>query len=378
MRPKSLILLALALGCGLVASIGISQVMESRADQGPPEETQLVLVAMTRIDRNTELTAQNLKLDALPLDKVPPRAITKLEEVEGHRPSTVIYPGSVILEQMIGSGEGVRATTQIPDGMRVVSVRVDNTSGAGLIRPGDRVDVQVYARKNPREGIPEAGTWTFLQDVSVFAVDAIISDDNATESLTAKTISLLVSPEQAARVSFASEIGTIRLVMRAPTDKTEAEQFNVSIRDIIGATEKLGEKKTAQKSESKEPTVDAGLAAFLDKQQQAQDQMQQRMEQVLQQVQDRAEQQTPQAEAIVSVREPVQEEPKATPNPVRQPEEWRMKILSGLDVRENRFRNGQQIKNQSRPSGGTSFRPAPVDYDERSDDQGKATFTPVN
>ena len=31
MRPKSLILIVIALGCGLVASIGISQVMEGRS-----------------------------------------------------------------------------------------------------------------------------------------------------------------------------------------------------------------------------------------------------------------------------------------------------------------------------------------------------------
>ncbi len=47
MRPKSLILLALALGCGLIASIGISQVMKARKGQsGPPGETQAILVAL--------------------------------------------------------------------------------------------------------------------------------------------------------------------------------------------------------------------------------------------------------------------------------------------------------------------------------------------
>ena len=34
MRPKSLLLLALALGCGLIASIGISQVMEKNKGDG--------------------------------------------------------------------------------------------------------------------------------------------------------------------------------------------------------------------------------------------------------------------------------------------------------------------------------------------------------
>lgn len=347
MRPKSLILLALALGCGLIASIGISQVMESRGEQAPPEETQLVLVAMTRIDRNTELSAQNVRLDALPVGKVPPNALANLEEIEGRRPSTVIFEGSVLLEPMLGSGEGVRAATQIPEGMRVTTVRVDNTSGAGLIRPGDRVDVQVYARKNPHAGIPEAGTWTILQDVSVFAVDAIISDDENNEALAAKTISLLVSPEQAARVNFGSEIGSIRLVMRGLTDKSEAESFNIGIRELLGLTEKLGEKEDATAGGD---SGDGNLADFLDQQQ--------------------PETQQPEPDFAPQV---------ATTAP--EIDKWKMTIFSGLDVRVDRFENGEPI-DLGGPASPSVDPPSavldPIDLDLDNDDgldpDGKTDF----
>ena len=46
MRPKSLILLALALGCGLIASIGISQVLDSKNNKPAVVETTPIYVAL--------------------------------------------------------------------------------------------------------------------------------------------------------------------------------------------------------------------------------------------------------------------------------------------------------------------------------------------
>ena len=70
MRSKTLILLVLALGCGLVASIGISQVLQ-RQDQTPAGDTAPVWVVMMDIKRSDPLTMQNLKLEQWPKDKIP-------------------------------------------------------------------------------------------------------------------------------------------------------------------------------------------------------------------------------------------------------------------------------------------------------------------
>ena len=49
MRTKSVLLLMLALGCGLVASIGITQVMAKRSSGSPAAtgETQSIFLALT-------------------------------------------------------------------------------------------------------------------------------------------------------------------------------------------------------------------------------------------------------------------------------------------------------------------------------------------
>ncbi len=177
MRPKSLILLILALGCGLVAAIGINQVMANRSTQnsGASGETTPIFVAVSDIGMGDPLTPQVLKLEEWPKGKVPPGAMDRLEDIEGRRTKTRFYTGEPIIEaKLFGKGnEGGAATDLIPKGFRVVAVKVDVNSGSGLILPGDRVDVLVHLQEQPGRHIDGTGTRTFLQNVKVFAVNDI-------------------------------------------------------------------------------------------------------------------------------------------------------------------------------------------------------------
>jgi hypothetical protein len=68
-------------------------------------------------------------------------------------------------------------------------------------------------------------TKTILQDIKVFAVDSTwtLESDESGKSIRAKTISLLLTPEQTERVMLASELGKLRLALRSPNDHDEAE-----------------------------------------------------------------------------------------------------------------------------------------------------------
>jgi len=244
MRTKSLLLLMLALGCGLVASLGITQVMGKRNADVPSANGEMtpIFVAMENVPMGDPLTAQVLKLEEWPTDKVPPGALTKIEDVEGRRPKTPIFKGSPILEdQLLGQGaaEG-GAGGMIPAGYRVVSVKVDSVSGgASLIRPGDRVDVLVHLLANPARGIHETTTRTILQDIKVFAVNDVFNLESVEgdKSISAKTISLLVTPSQAEMVMLATEMGRIRLVLRSPQDDEQAEVLGAVPHELFGNTQ---------------------------------------------------------------------------------------------------------------------------------------------
>ncbi len=242
MRAKSAFLLMLALGCGLVASIGITQVMSNRDATAPPTtaETEPVFVAAIDISMGDPLAPQMMRLEDWPKDKVPPGALTKIEDIEGRWPKTKIYSGSPLLDnQLLSKGASDQgATGLIPKGYRVVSVKVDAvSSGSSLIRPGDRVDVLAHLEKSPSKNIPETCVRTFLQDIKVFAVNDIFALDSADDtgkSIKAQTVSLLVTPDQAEKVMLASELGRIRLVMRSPEDDQQTAVQGASPQELFG------------------------------------------------------------------------------------------------------------------------------------------------
>lgn len=244
MRSKSLVLLALALGCGLIAAIGINQVMANRGPQNAPTEMQPIYVAMKDLPSRETIKVEDLKLEEWPKDKVPRGAITKPEQLTERSAKTKIYTGEPILESKLFSPDdpALGAAPRIPPGMQVVSLKVDDVTGISkLVLPGDNVDVQVYIRRNESIGVSETITATVLQNAKVFAVNEIFDGDQSADgegTIAAKTVSVVVDPNEAKRVMLAAELGKIRLTLRGPDDKTEADNTIVSIPDLLNPNSK--------------------------------------------------------------------------------------------------------------------------------------------
>jgi pilus assembly protein CpaB len=270
MRPKSLILLALALGCGLVASIGISQVLDG-SNRPAAVETAPIYVALQNVNVGDPLTEKMVALEEWPKDKVPIGAITKWEDVEDRRPRTNIYQGEPLLEnKLLAKGERSDPIQGVPAGMRLKTISVDaRKSAAGLLSPGDRVDVQIYVRANPEHGIASPFTKIFLQNIRVYAVDQTIDKavDGEEERNVAKTVSLIVTPAQANRINLAENMGEISLIPRNPDDDAVVE-------DSEQGTDELFGRSTANDRESEqyaEPgdTSEGALSGFKSMMQQA-------------------------------------------------------------------------------------------------------------
>jgi pilus assembly protein CpaB len=237
MRPKSLLLLALALGCGLVASIGISQVMDRKPQV--TLETASIYVAKHNINLGDPINKEMVSLEEWPKDKVPRGAISNLEELENRRPRTPIIEGEPILEaKLLAPGQVSDPIGAIPKGMRLKTISVDaEKSAGGLLRPGDRVDVQIFVRKDQRTGIETAKSKIILQNIRVFAVDQTVqrSTDGADERTIAKTVSLMLTPKQASELTLAEQIGEITLIPRNPDDEEVADWNEIKIEDLLAS-----------------------------------------------------------------------------------------------------------------------------------------------
>jgi pilus assembly protein CpaB len=260
MRPKSLLLLALALGCGLVASIGISQVMDRNGHAQAKIETVPIYVAVHNINLGDPIDAKMLSLQEWPKDKVPRGAISTLEELQGRRPRAAIIEGEPILEgKLLEKGQIADPIRSITKGMRLYTIKVDaEKSAAGLLGPGDRVDVQLFARKDERSGVKTAKSKVILQNVRVFAVDQLVqrAAEGGEERSVAKTVSLLLKPEQASKLSLAAQIGEITLIPRNPDDEESAATPETTVDDLLTGNEINSRAK--EQGDPKEPSDNAG------------------------------------------------------------------------------------------------------------------------
>lgn len=262
MRPKSLVLLALALGCGLVASIGISQVLDGKNQKAI--ETVPIYVALQNINLGDPLDEGMVSLQEWPKGKVPVGAITKWEEIDDRRPRTVIFEGEPLLDgKFLPKGQSSNPIAGIPAGMRLKTISVDaQKSVAGLLSPGDRVDLQLLVERNERESITHPFTKIFLQNIRVYAVDqAVQRSADGTESRTvAKTVSLIVTPQQANRITLGENLGEISLIPRHPDDEEIVDDGEQSVDDLLSRSDSSSREDEQGKSSSES---ESGLAAGL-------------------------------------------------------------------------------------------------------------------
>jgi pilus assembly protein CpaB len=262
MKMKSLVLLAMAIGCGLVAMLGVRQVLSG--DKGPAVDTVKVLVAVTGIMPGQPLDDTNVAFKDWPKDRVPQGAVTTPEQYAERSLRVTAVPNEVIMAAKLNEKGVFGGSAEIPAGMRVATVPVTATqTHSGLILPGDRVDVVVTytmhkaanGQMNTQQGeIRKART--ILQYIEVFATDNIrisaVPNGENTKEVSAKNISLLVTPDQYNLLALAAEKGKITLALRHRGDKEEVHPkiYDEQLFDTDALTKGNEDKKDDESTDS--------------------------------------------------------------------------------------------------------------------------------
>ncbi|MBI5758948.1 MAG: Flp pilus assembly protein CpaB [Planctomycetales bacterium] len=220
MKLKSLVLLAVALGCGLVAMLGVQQVLSGDNGQGEPKLK--VLVAKVEIAPGQPLDEVVIGVQEWRGGELPPGAITDLSQLEGRMLKTRVFPGDLVLDAKLREKGKGGASVNIPEGMRVITLPVNMTSSnGGMINPGDRVDF-MCTWKETRPGVGQVSrTKTFLNYIEVFAIDRVreMNDDETKSISKPENLSVIVTPEQAQILELAKNKGTLQIAMRNQKDK---------------------------------------------------------------------------------------------------------------------------------------------------------------
>lgn len=230
MRNKALIfVLAGAVIFGLIAAVSVSRYVT-----GSEKQMSRIIVAKVEVPLGEKITADQLSSVQLPSEAVPDGAFASPDQVIGRVSSTRIgarEPMTATRLAPVGAMAGLSGL--IPAGYRAVTVRVDDEAGiAGFLYPGTIVDV--VAVINPVGPNTQPISKIVLQNIKVLASGSELDQrQNGREPENVKTVTLLVTPDQAESLTLSSTEGRLRLALRSTTDQQNAPTLGVDKNSLL-------------------------------------------------------------------------------------------------------------------------------------------------
>jgi pilus assembly protein CpaB len=234
MRVTLVMLVALAAGGGL--AYGTYSYMQNVQVKTVSLPTRAVVVAATDLELGAALRADDLRVIDWPAASIPTGAFERPADVVGRGLVMPMIQNEPVLPMKLASKEaGAGLPVVIPQGMRAVSVRVNEVIGvAGYVLPGTRVDV--VATANPTDKHENMTSKVVLTNVQVLAAGTKMEQDNEKgKPMPVSVVTLLVDPEQSERLTLASTEGKIQLALRNPLDLTAPQTPGIRPAGLLGA-----------------------------------------------------------------------------------------------------------------------------------------------
>jgi pilus assembly protein CpaB len=215
-RSRLLLIGFVALLLGAFASLAVYRSLQSRSGASDVPGQDVVLAAGD-ISVGSKIEDKDLKVVRFPSADLPPNSFHSKSKIIGRGAVLPISRGEFILPpKLAGENAGIGMPALIPRGMRAISVRVnDIVAVAGFVTQGTHVDILLTG--NP-SGSSDQQTTTVLEDVAVIAVGQNLERNSEGKPQTAPVITLLVSPDDAEKLTLAASQGHIQLALRNPLD----------------------------------------------------------------------------------------------------------------------------------------------------------------
>ena len=232
-RTRLMMIGALALAIAFLVSVIVYKNLQGKMGSSDPGVQ--VMVAANDLQVGSRVEEHDIRIISVPSADLPPGAPRKRSDVIGHGVIAPISKGEFILpNRLAAENAGAGLPSLIPPGMRAVSVRVnDVASVSGFVTPGTRVDVLVTASAT---GTGEPQTTTVLQNVQVLASGHTLERSSTGEAQNAVVITLLVTPEDAQRLTLATNEGRIQLALRNPVDTRQDEVLAANAKALFKGT----------------------------------------------------------------------------------------------------------------------------------------------
>jgi pilus assembly protein CpaB len=237
MNKKTIITIAVAIACGLLAIILVNSYIAGKEEVLYQGMEMVSIVVLTRETRAGEkITPELIAKREVPQKYVDTNAVLA-KDYELLIGQNLVYPmkrGDAILWSSLTS-EAERLKTglasTITRGERALSITMGGVSAvSGFIRPNDHIDILLTVR-NRKDG--EEATITLLQNMTVLATGNQMSSDSK-ENSGYGSLTLLVTSEEAELLVFAQQKGQLVSVLRNPEDiETREDIPKITFSDIL-------------------------------------------------------------------------------------------------------------------------------------------------
>lgn len=238
MQNRLKIALVVAVFFGLIAAYGIYNFLSQRQRETDSLRAlnQNIVVAAQDIPAGTTLNDEALKKGIIkttpwPKASIPAGAFSSPQQVFGKVNRVKILANEPIVESRL-AGEGAGLTVRLEAGKRALALRVDEIVGvSGFIVPDDRVDVILTT--TPIGAAQDAKiSKIVLQNKRVLSVAQSTEQKEGKPQL-ARSITLEVTPEEAEKLSLASQEGQIVLALRGLGDDAQLTTIGSNKRDLL-------------------------------------------------------------------------------------------------------------------------------------------------
>src|SRR5262249_43897927 len=208
---KNLMLLALAIGCGLVAAF-----LVAKLGAGSKPDTVMVLVAGKNLDQGTKLDEPEKLFVRKPFtrESAPPVFVDDINLLKGKTLQRTVRPGTHVTEDDITP----KTTLTLPvkaDGTmyKAMAIKVaPETVVGGLVLPGYRVDVISVERFQNGKVVAQ----TVLQNCLVVAVNTVTQTPEQQNAFKdAATVTLAVTLKEGKILYLAGKQGEISMLLRS-------------------------------------------------------------------------------------------------------------------------------------------------------------------
>src|SRR5258705_1393787 len=213
-RTRMLMLASIALVLSVVVTFLTYRLLRQRLQ--PPDEMTTIVVATQKLALGQRLTAEDVRVTPWPRAAFLAGSAQDATAFIGRGVIVPLEANEPILESKLAPKDGgAGLTTTIPEGMRAVSIRVNDVIGvAGFVVPGSHVDVILSG--SPTQGGTTDVAKIILENVQVLAAGQNIDQDINGKPQSAQVVTVLVTPEDSQKLALASTEGRMQLALRNP------------------------------------------------------------------------------------------------------------------------------------------------------------------